>query len=81
MVPAWPIARKAVQAIDNVRAGAAYRRQVAGNLLLRLGNLIDLPDLRIPQRTGLLLSFPGSRVGMHTRVMIIDLGLPWGTNL
>ncbi len=29
-------ARKAVRPMDDVRAGAAYRRQVAGNLLLRL---------------------------------------------
>jgi hypothetical protein len=29
-------ARRAVPPIDDVRAGAEYRRQVAGNLLLRL---------------------------------------------
>jgi len=33
---AMPLVREAVDPIDDIRAGASYRRTVAGNLLLRL---------------------------------------------
>jgi len=35
------IARRAVSPIDDVRASAAYRREVSGNLLLRLASLLS----------------------------------------
>ncbi len=36
LAKAADIARQAVSPIDDIRASAAYRRQVAGNLMLRL---------------------------------------------